>query len=204
MSYYRIRGRRKPPSAGAIAGAALLGRSTLPQDDPRALTDEERQALEQFAPRGAPVQYERADAESLALHVLHRWWAPGFARHRGEAGNVREGLQGLKEGGVSDWPDFTLLVPPCIRTLRWTGGPPESREHAVTAALELKSIYVRPGTPRGGADQLGALTPGQLRQLRCMRACGWQTCVAYGWAQALAWLDKVAGPEPTELPTEWR
>lgn len=167
------------------------------------LTDEEVEHL-----TGEPtrrVQHEAAEAEHLALEAGRRWWAPGFRHHDTSRVSVIENTQRKERGAGRGWPDYTLHVPNHVMRTYYADRP-------LCAALELKRPDLRPKNvvadrwwllpdvfARAGETHYG-LSADQAIQLQILAACGYQTMVAYGAEEALAWLDEVAGPKPARDP----
>ena len=51
-------------------------------------------------------------------------------------------------------------------------------------AIELKK-------PKGKSSAKGRLTPAQRNWLCWLEQSGWSTCVAYGWKEAVEWLERL-------------
>jgi len=127
-------------------------------------------------------------------------------------------LRGVKwEYTERQWPDVTLLIPPC--DWGWEGMTERhlARRGATRAALELKAEERRPArrdvlaqsdwwidrTLWRGTSTRHGLTKAQHECLCDLHACGFQTMVAYGAQEAFDWLNEVAGPKPDVLPEGW-
>lgn len=152
--------------------------------------------LSHFKPAGLRrgrryTQLEATEQLILTVQARSRWWWPGYRHHEQARMKGREAKQLVQRGVKSGWPDVTLHIPK-----RFLSTGPDSdlalRNHTVPilAALELKAGKGRP-------------TQAQLDTLHELELCGYRTTVAWGWQEAIVWLDEVAGPQPAVMPEGW-
>ena len=96
------------------------------------------------------------------------WWHTPNEGKR----NVRQGTK-LKRGGMkAGVPDVIIITP--APNAPWARG----------VAIELKK-------PKGKKSAKGRLTPAQRNWLCWLERDGWSTCVAYGWKEAVEWLERL-------------
>lgn len=156
----------------------MAGYDALMRSAAGKLSDLDRAELEAVKPRRRPEQRERVEQAALTDIALLRWWAPGYRHHEQARVSRFEAVALARRGVRPGWPDVTLHIPAvCDR-------PP------VLAALELKAPGGRP-------------TAEQLATLQALEGCGYVTVVAWGWEEAMAWLDAQAGARPASLPMAW-
>ena len=155
--------------------------------------------------RARPVQHEAREMEALATMVYRQWWNPGYMRWEAKTSNWREGDQRLMEGGKKGWPDCGLFIP--------SGYTTRGEHFLCRAVVEVKAESHRPKRAvepfwwlhlfeDGHASRYG-VSREQSQWLRVLSGCGISTFVAYGAAEAFAWLDEQAGPRPDVLPEGW-
>lgn len=175
--------------------------------------------------RGAPMrkakrtQWEAADMEALMAQVGTRWYREGFIHHMPERASEIERLKGKAKGVRSGWPDVTLHVPMVIAMGQWDALWGAPCRGPIRAALELKAEHKSPqGNPpaewwlewKPDIDPLAneptrySLMWSQAKCLQLLHACGYRTMVAYGWREAIEFLDEVSGPKPKVLPEGFR
>ena len=160
--------------------------------------------VQERKPRARPVQRETAEARILAARVYRRWYQPGFTRVEHRTDNWREAEGRQLEGAQTGMPDFWLFLPPLAYRDHWS---------PICAVCELKAPNMAPKRQVGPQWWLGdwpegrktwhSLREDQWRWLRVLDGCGFATCVAYGADEALAFFDRVAGPQPDVLPEGW-
>lgn len=211
-SDWQTRSRKDQKHALATAAAVYGERCIVCGERPHApcVVDTCPWAPTSDKPRAKSVQREAAEARILATGAYTCWWYPGFRRIEHPAklmggGAAYRADRVVEEGAKSGCPDFELWVPACVRVVRWSDEP---MAPPVICALELKAPGERPRrevpgewwlAPCDGSTHYG-LRPEQRHWLRTMAGCGARTMVAYSGADALAWLDAQAGPEPEVRP----
>ena len=178
------------------------------------LTVEELRELEsKDAPRARAMQVEDQHARILAARVYRHWWSPGFHRWEHRTANWREAEERVRQGAQTGMPDFWLFVPQgpvcgCVHSVDCV-----HTRKAVCAVCELKVPHLSPkrevtrrwwlGEWPGEQQSWHGLRKDQWQRLRELEGCGFQTMVAYGADEALAFFVECAGPKPDVLPAEW-
>ena len=152
--------------------------------------------------RARPVQHEHADQRALFDVLKSRWYRRRISA-RDSAHTWLEGAKAKGLGSERGWPDVYLHIPWRIDETR----------PAVAAAVELKAEHERSKVrgslpylfnefPCGKRSSFG-LSAEQAYRLQELATIGYQCAVAWGWEEALAFLDQCAGPRPDELPALW-
>jgi hypothetical protein len=163
------------------------------------------------------VAHEAADQEALTSAASLKWWWPGYQHHEPARASLIEKLVLKAQGVKPGWPDVTLHIPRAPKQ-KLRGGGYGTPSPPIAAALELKAERHRPKRPVerewwlawkvSDEDVERERTHYQLRaaqawQLQLLAGVGYRTMVAYGWEEALAWLDETAGRRPNVLPEGW-
>jgi len=197
----------EPPTKRAVAAHDAFMRSTLPEDHPGRMSAEEYRELAESSPAARRDNPEARDQEALTRAVLTtRWYAPGYRHIAQERASRGERMTLAGRGVVAGEPDVRLEI-----TRQPRSGYMDMIRRAV---LELKALERKPASelrpgwwltwrPQSARSMRYGLSGAQARRLQELDACGLMTMVAYGWEDALAWLDVVAGPRPDELPEVW-
>ena len=203
--------RRQKPTLGAIQAAIATSQRLY-----GSLTEEERAQLDEFAPTGSPrakpVQHESTEQQLLTKLARSRWWGPGYRHHEQATWSEAEAHRRYRQGVTQGWPDVTVHIPGVTRLRR---GIAET-DNGTRIALELKRASLAPKRTvdalwwiawRPHRDAMSdpthyGLTYEQARTLRLLHNSGYNTMVAHGADEAIEWLDRICGPEPSE-PVDW-
>ena len=168
---------------------------------------------EHVAPRDKPVAHEAAEQAALTRLVRSRWYAPGYRHMPQETIGRAEALSRYRAGRTPGLLDTRLWIPAV------DVHSPRLHRLPVRAVLELKRADAKPKRDPGEAwwldwrpevDPIKAeptrhgLMLSQAIELQLAHAVGYETMVAYGALEAIAWLDEVAGREPERMPEGWQ
>ena len=124
-------------------------------------------ALPGMAVDATEQQHQEWLTQWLDARKILWWHTPNEGKR-----NVRQGAR-LKRGGMkAGIPDVIIVTP--APNAPWARG----------VAIELKK-------PKGKNSAKGRLSPTQRNWLCWLEQSGWSTCVAYGWEEAVEWLERL-------------
>ena len=156
--------------------------------------------------RAPGVQHEAREQEALTKEVATRWWRLGYRHIAAERASTIEALMLSGRGVQAGTPDVLVHIPATVRSGAMRIRPRRlALELKQTASKSKTEIDPRwwlswvPDTPH--ATHYG-LRGSQEIELQLLEAVGYRTMVAYGAAEAIEWLDLMAGPQPIE-PVPW-